>query len=452
MKIETFNKIQEKNNILAFFPIFIPILIEQFFQTLIGNVDILLLSQYSDDGVAAVGIANQIIVIGSMILSIVSIGTLILLSQLCGASNIYKTKLVIKNSIYLNLAISFGLFIFLIVFGETFLKLIQTPKNLNEYANTYIKIVGFSLIFQSIMTSFATVFRSFTYVKYIMNISIIVNILNIIGSGLVVLTPITILGKGVEGVANATLISRVIGASIYVYLFARVFEDYFIDILKVKLDFSSIKSIFKLGLPSGMESISYNVSQTLLTSIIAGFGSVAVTSKIYAQTMTSYVFMISSAISLAIQVIIGRLIGSDLKEKASKYGCDVLYKGVSGVFLISLILALLSKNLVGIFTDNKSIVTLVINLVFLSVLLEPARAANCILIAGLNSAGDVKFPVVVGIIVTYIITVPMSYIIGIKLGYGIQGIWFVSIVDEWIRATIFYLRWKKGNWKNIDII
>ena len=70
LKIETFNKIQEKNNILAFFPIFIPILIEQFFQTLIGNVDILLLSQYSDDGVAAVGIANQIIVIVAIILSI----------------------------------------------------------------------------------------------------------------------------------------------------------------------------------------------------------------------------------------------------------------------------------------------------------------------------------------------------------------------------------------------
>lgn len=452
MKTLTFNKGESKEYILAFFPIFIPILIEQFFQTLIGNVDILLLSRYSDDAVAAVGIANQIIVIGAMILSVVSIGTLILLSQLYGASNKDKTKLVIKNSIYLNLAISFVLFIFLNVFGEKFLELIQTPDNLNEYANTYLKIVGFSLIFQSIMTSFATIFRSFTYVKHIMNISIIVNILNLIGSGLVILTPITILGKGIEGVANATLISRCIGAGIYVYLFAKIFEDYFIDILKVKIDFSSIKSIFKLGLPSGIESISYNVSQTLLTAIIAGFGSAVVTSKIYTQTMTSYVFMISSAISLAIQVIIGRLIGGGLKEEASKYGFDVLYKGVSGVFLISLILALLSKNIIGIFTDNESIMALVINLVFLSVLLEPARATNCILIAQLNSAGDVKFPVIVGIVVTYIITVPMSYIVGIKLGYGIVGIWFVSIVDEWIRATIFYFRWKKGSWKNIDII
>ncbi|RDY27096.1 MATE family efflux transporter [Romboutsia weinsteinii] len=450
LKTITYNKL-EKENELRFIHIFIPILVEQVFQTLIGNVDILLLSQYSDDAVAAVGLSNQIIVIGTMILGVVAIGAVILLTQLLGSNKNEKIKLVIGSSIYLNLVISFIIFMVLLLFGKHFLSFIKTPEILLEKGYSYLKIVGFSLIFQGIMTSFASIFRSFAIVGPIMKISIIINIINLIGSSIVILTPVTLLGKGIEGVANATLLSRIIGAIIYIYLFLKLFKEYKSSIINPKIDLDCLKSIFKLGLPSGMESISYNISQVMLTAIIAGFGTAVVTSKIYAQTTTSFIFTVSSAISLAVPVIVGRLIGRGLKEEASEYGINVLYKGVIAIFIISISIVPFYRPIISLFTNDKSIIGIAISLIILSILLEPARAANSILIAQLNSAGDVRFPVITGMVVTYFLTIPMSFIVGVVLGYGICGVWVVSIIDEWIRATLFYIRWKKGNWKKIDI-
>ena len=100
--------------------LFLPILIEQLFGMLLGNVDVLMLSQYSDDAVAAVGLSNQIIAVGIMILGIVSLGSSIQLMQLMGSSKKNYLTSIIRNSVYLNVLISIGLAILFLVFGRTF--------------------------------------------------------------------------------------------------------------------------------------------------------------------------------------------------------------------------------------------------------------------------------------------------------------------------------------------
>lgn len=446
------SEVLNQKNMKYFMMLFVPILIEQLFQALIGNIDVLLISQYSDKAVAALGVAGQILVIGTMILGIVSIGTTILLTQLSSSKKQGMIENIIVNSVYLNIGISVILFLAIYFQGYNMLKLIQTPNELLDMAYSFLKIVGFSLIFQGIMTSFGAIFRSFSYVKNVMQISILTNVINLVGNSIVVFTPISILGKGVVGVANSTLISRMIAAILYIILFRKLFKEYDINIFKNKIDIKSVKLIFKLGLPSGMESISYNVSQTILTGIIAGFGTVMITAKIYTQTMTSFVFTVSCAISMTIQIIVGRMIGSNFKREASKYGIDSLYKGVTVITLLSVLLVPASSFIVKIYTNDQSIMSVVSTLVILSIFLEPARVANCILISNLNSAGDVKFPVIVGIVITYCLTIPLSYLFSVVFGWGIYGIWIVSSIDEWIRASIFYIRWKKEKWTEIDII
>ena len=119
--------------------------------------------------------------------------------------------------------------------------------------------------------------------------------------------------------------------------------------------------------------------------------------------------------------------------------------------LSSFILALLSSFIIKIFTDDPAIQHTVLTLVWMSILLEPARMVNEIIIGALNTAGDVKYPTTISILVTYIFTVPMSYIVGIYLGYGLTGVWIVFIVDEWIKAAILYNRWTNESWRDIQI-
>ena len=160
-----------------------------------------------------------------MILGIVSLGSSIQLMQIIGSNKETNIKSIIRHSIYLNVMVSICLAILFLLLGRTFLKWIQTPSELIEGAYLYLVIVGISLIFQSVMTSFSTIFRSFTFVKVVMVISILTNILNIIGNYIVILSPWDFLGTGIAGVANSTLIARSIGSLLIVIAFIKLLPN-----------------------------------------------------------------------------------------------------------------------------------------------------------------------------------------------------------------------------------
>ena len=299
----------ERTDIPRFQVLFLPIFIEQLFSMLLGNIDVLMLSQYSDEAVAAVGMANQLVMVGLMILGIVALGSSVQLMQLVSSSKQHYLKSVIKHSIYLNVMISLGLALVFFIFGRRFLTWVQTPVELLDGAYTYLVIVGVSLIFQSITTSMSTVFRSFAIVKIVMVISIITNVLSILGNYIVLLSPWDFLGTGIAGVANSTIIARFMGSALMIIYFIVLLPQHRDAFRTLKLEKSTVQSIFKLGFPSAMENISYTTSQMIITGIIATFGTAMITSKIYTQNITTIIFTLAASISMANQVIVGRYIG-----------------------------------------------------------------------------------------------------------------------------------------------
>lgn len=432
--------------------LFLPIFLEQLFGMLVGNVDVLMLSQYSDQAVAAVGMANQLMMVAMMVLGIVSLGSAIILMQIVIAEEEAKIGTVIHHGMWLGLLVSFVMALLFISGGKTFLSWIQTPKELIDQAYIYLSIVSLSLIFQSVITSIGTCMKAFTLVKFTMVVSILTNLLNIFGNYLVLMTPFSLFGKGILGVSISTMVARTIGMIIILLGLVHFLPDYFPWLRKVFIHKPTVRKILGLGFPSALENISYTLSQMVITGIIASFGYIVVTSKIYTQNITAIIFTMAAAVSQANQIIVGRLIGSHRKMTAKHYTEALLMKSVGLAFVASIVIAAATQWIVPILTDNPAIQALVIKLVWWSILLEPARMVNEILLGALNSAGDVKFPTRASIMVTYCFTVPMSFIIGILLGFGILGVWVVFIFDEGIRAGIMYWRWRQDQWQAINIM
>ena len=165
-----------------------------------------------------------------------------------------------------------------------------------------------------------------------MVISIITNIINIIGNYIVILSPWDFLGIGIEGVARSTIIARGIGALLMIIAFMKLLPKYKQAFHTLKLEMATVKSIFSLGFPSAMENISYTVSQMIITGIIASFGAAMVASKIYTQNITVAIFTLAAAIAQANQIIIGRYIGLDLKNDAKLHMNKMLVQFIRGCF------------------------------------------------------------------------------------------------------------------------
>ena len=328
----------------------------------------------------------------------------------------------------------------------------QTPDELIDSAYQYLTIVGVSLVFQSMISSISTVLRSFANIKLVMYISVTINMINIIGNYLVLNTSFSLLGKGIEGVAYSTLIARVIGSIVIVLYFISKYKLYRSALLKIKLTRATTKSILKLGFPSAMENISYNSSQTIITAIIATLGAIVVTTKIYASTISLIIFAVAASISTANQIIVGKMIGQNNKEDAAKYTKKVLQNSFIVAIILALLIAVFGESIIKLFTSNEEIIRQIKILLWLGLLLEPARTLNEILVGAINVAGEVKYPTYLNIIVTYIFVVPVCILLSNYMNLGLNGIWLIFIIDEWVRAILLLVYWNKGKWKKIKVI
>ncbi|WP_338139515.1 MATE family efflux transporter [Paenibacillus thiaminolyticus] len=336
--------------------------------------------------------------------------------------------------------------------ADAFLLLFKLPPELLAEGGAYLTITGSSVFLIALSMTLGTMLRCRGMVKEMMIISFGVNVLHIAGNYFALMEPFGLPSFGVEGVAVSTWISRAAAMIAYWAVCSRRLDQPVRLMHPLRMRRADLRLIFKLGIPSAGEHVSYNLSQVVITYLVAILGAAALTTKIYTQNITSFVFVFSMAIGQGTQIIVGHFIGAARKEEAYHSGIRHLKLGAGVTLGVSLLLFAVSGPLIGLFTSDPQIIQFGRQLMLLSVLLEPARACNMVLISSLNAAGDVKFPVLIGLVSMWGISVPLACLFGIVFGLGLAGIWLAFAIDEWVRALVMLRRWSKRGWDRLSII
>ncbi|MRX73499.1 MATE family efflux transporter [Bacillus lacus] len=438
---------ENKNRKLTLFALTWPIFIEIFLHMLMGNADTLMLSQYSDGSVAAVGVANQFLYLLIVMFGFVATGSSILITQHLGANEKKSAAEISLVSLVANLLFGLAIGMIVFMFSEEMLQLMNLPQELMPEAVIYLQVVGGLSVIQAVVMTIGAILRSYSFTKDTMYVTIGMNILNVIGNYLFIFGPFGIPVLGVEGVAISTVISRIIGLAVIIYLLMkRVTLKTQLNNIKVTFKLH-LKNLLVIGVPSAGEHLAYNIAQMILTFFITLMAAEhALTTKVYAQNIMMLVFLFSAALSQGTQILIGYMIGGRQYEEAYRRCMKSLYLGVSISTVLAILFSLGSDTLFSIFTSNPDIIAVGGTLMLLTIILEPGRAFNLVIISSLRAAGDVKFPVYMGILSMFGVQVPIAYYFGIHLGYGLAGIWIAFIVDEWLRGIIMLFRWRSRIW------
>ena len=122
------------------------------------------------------------------------------------------------------------------------------------------------------------------------------------------------------------------------------------------------------------------------------------------------------------------------------------------VLAIAFTMYLYAEPLLGIFTDNEEIIQMGQSVMVVVIFLEAGRLLNLVLIQSLRAAGDVVFPVIIAVFSMLGVSVGVSYLLGIHLGFGLVGIFIGLALDELTRGSIVLVRWIKGNWKHKALV
>lgn len=425
-----------------------PILLELLLQILVGNVDQIMISHYSQKSVAAIGNANQIINIVIILLTVTSTATTILLSQYLGAKNNLKISEICTVSLFLNGLFSFATSVLLVLFGKSFLIWLKVPAEIVTEADLYLKIVGGGIVLQGLYFSLVACFRGFSWIKTTLIVSIIMNIFHVGSNYILIFGFGTIPALGVLGVSISTNLSKFLGLIILTFIFLKYLKvDIGLKYLK-EFPWESAKKILSIAIPSGGETLSYQLSQTFIMKIINIFGLIVINTKVYVYIMAMFCYSYALALSAAMQIIMGYLIG----EKRFDEVGNTVWRTVSISLIVTTTVTTLlyfnSDIVFKIFTTSEEVLKLGKTIFLIEIFLEMGRAVNIVMVRALQAAGDIKTPVTVGIIGMWFVAVLFSYIFGIVFQLGLIGVWLAMALDEILRAFVFIYRWQSGKWRN----
>lgn len=432
---------------LTVFALTWPIFIEMLFHILMGNVDTFMLSYVSDDAVAAVGVTRQLIEFCIIIFNLIGLGVGVIIARYVGANDYSVASKVAASAISLNLIFGIVVSVLMVIYRDSFLAFYKMGPELESYATIYLIIVGGSLFLEATMLTIGPAIRSHGFTRDTMYIGMGMNVINVIGNALLIYGLFGLPQLGVAGVAISTAVSRLIGLIFSFYLLYKRIEVpiYVIDYFRIK--WKEIGMTLRIGIPSALEWLSFHLSQMMATRIVTFMGTTALATHIYATNIVYFFMLVSMAIGEGTEILVAQYIGAKKLDKAYEILIKSVKWGLGITVGIIVFISFFRDQILSIFTDDPSIISIGSAILLFSIILEPGRVFNHIVINSLRAAGDVKFPLIMAIVSMWGVKVPLAYLFGIKLGYGLLGVWVAHAVDEWIRGIVHYYRWKGRKWQ-----
>ena len=429
-----------------------PIIVEQFLAMLVGLADTMMISYAGEAAVSGVSLVNQLNNVFILLFSALASGGAVVASQYLGRRDREAGSLAAGQLVMMTALISLLLTAVALVFGGSILGLLfgRVEPEVMDAASVYLRISAYSFPFLALYNACAGLYRSMSRTKEIMYISIVMNLVNVVGNAIGIFA----LRAGVAGVAWPTFISRALAAVVtLVWVFDRRNELFVTARTLFAWRWAMLKRIFRVAVPNSIEGGLFQLSKVALSSIVALFGTVQIAANGVAQSFWSVAALFNSAIGPAFITVIGQYIGAGDPEGAEYYQKKLLRITLIGSTLWCAAFFLLTFPLLRFFDISAEAKRLVIWLCLIhnigcSVVCPVAFPLS----NGLRAAGDVFYTTAAAIFSTVVCRVALSWLFGVACGWGVIGIGLAMAGDWCIKAALIWGRFRSGKWKEKRII
>ncbi|MEK0316384.1 MATE family efflux transporter [Cohnella sp. 56] len=419
-----------------------PIMIEMFLAFAIGTSDTLMVSRISDDAVAVVGFSNQFFNAVIVVFMLVASGAGILIANRLGAGEAYEARKLAIVSVVLTGAIGLTVSLLMIVGASQIAGWLGMPSDIRPLARDYMSIVGGGMIFTAIGNALSTAIRNTGNTRSPMYIAIMMNIVHIFLNAVFIFGLFGLPKWGLFGVALSTLFVRATSVVLLFYIFRSAFGGKigFGELLRP--DWSKAKEILRIGWPLSINGGSWQLSQLAITGLIGVMGAQELAARTYMNTMESFAFTIGWSYAMAVQILIAYLFGQGRLKEAYYSAYRAMGFGMAFVMVNTGLMLVFRKQIITFFTADPWIVDMAIALLWLNLVLQPGKMLNMALGQSIVAVGDSRYMMKISIPSQWLVSVGITYLLGIQLGWGLYGVYAGMILDEYIRGAVLYLRWR----------
>lgn len=426
----------------------VPIAVEIALRNLMNTLNVFFLSQYSDAAASGVGVANQVLTIVLFFSSAIAIGAAVIINHDLGAGKYDMASVSVMNSLSVAAIFGAAVSIFLFFGAGMLMEAIGLEGDVLSAASRYLKIAGLSSIFIAVSSVLSTVFRSYKNARLSMIVITFANAVNLFVTYAAIRFEGRLPVSALEGVAFGKVICE--GLAVIV-LYTLVIVKKYGYCFRNAFCFNGerVKKMLSVGASSSAESLSYNIGTLLTTGFIASssLGILALSAKVYVGSVNPYEQIIGNALGQSGQIIAGRLIGAGKYDEAqNRINRLWKYLALANVSC-SLLLFLVHRPLMGLFTDDPRIIAMTTPLFMIEIVINLARTLNHCFNSANRAAGYVLWPAVAAVISLWVIYVGCGYLFCNVIGLGITGIWLAMMIDELTRGSITGYAWITKKWQ-----
>lgn len=374
-------------NLLAFF---FPILLGTLFQQMYNTVDAIIVGKFvGKEALAAVGGATGVLI--NLIVGFfvgLSSGATVILSQFYGARNHEKVSQTVHTAAAMALAGGAIIMVLGIAFSPALLSWMGTPADVLPHAVSYIRVYFAGMIPSLIYNIGSGLLRAVGDSRRPLYFLIAACMTNIFLDILLVLG----FEMGVAGAALATILSQAVSAVLVVYTLTRSTLSYRLVLSKIRFHGQLLGDIVRIGLPAGLQSVMYSISNTIIQAAINGFGTDIMAAYTAYGKLDGFFWMTLNAFGISITTFVGQNFGARRFERVRRSIWVCLGMSCGATVVLSGVLLLLGRPLYHMFTDDAAVVEYGMQMLWQLAPVYITYVCVEILSGALRGAGDAVVP------------------------------------------------------------
>ena len=425
----------------------LPITVENILQMVAGIVSMGMVGRIDVLAISALGISMRITQLVWGLFKGIAIGATVFVAQYYGAGEHKKMLTVIQQTMLSTIAVVVVLEILIFWGAPALLSIFNPSAELLKQAVIYLRLVSLGLPFLAMMLVIGGVLQGMGNARTPMFITMLMNIVNIVVGYLLIFGKMGFPAMGIRGAAIATVISQIIAVLLGLYaLFNKngIMRCYFNKSF-FTVDISQVREIYKVGLPSSMESIFWQTAAIIITRAILNYGETSFAAHQLGLQAESISYMPAAGFAVAATAFIGQALGAKDKDLAKLYFKQIMKGAMIITALCASILIFLPGPIMSLLTNNKEIIKLSsIYLILMGIVQLPQNATG-VLSGAMRGAGYTKVPMHVAGIGLWGIRVPLVLVVAYGMNLSIVVIWSVFCLDLCVRFIICLAMFKGKN-------
>lgn len=428
----------------------VPLIIEQTLAMTVGMADTMMIASKGEAAMSGVSIVDSIAVLMIGLFSALATGGAVVASQFIGQKDTKSANRAANQLVVVMGSVALVLMAVALLFNKQILHLIYgtVEADVMAYARTYFYISAVSFPFLSLYNAGAALFRAMGNSKISMKVSLVMNGINVLGNAFFLF----VLHMSVEGVALATLLSRIVAAVIIMLLIRKPENLIHIDPkFRFGFDWRIIKRILNIGVPNGLENSIFQIGKLMVQGIVASFGTTAIAANAMANTIAGVAIIPGVALGIAMITIVGQCVGADDEKQMRYYTKKLLMIAYAALLVLNILVMLGLDGLIWIYNLEPATSEIARKIIILhticTILVWPF---SFVLPNALRAANDVKFTMIASMVSMWTFRILFSYILAKGMQLGVMGVWVAMFIDWGFRSLCYGLRFFKGGYRKFS--